>query len=79
MTGPHPSLPRSRGRVREGVCRKRRLIIELDGGQNAESLEGRHRDCALRALGYRVIRSWNTDVIENLDGVLQNLLSELDK
>jgi len=26
-----------------------------------------------------VIRIWNNDVIENLDGVLQNLLSELDK
>ena len=61
------------------VCRKRRLIIELDGGQHAESLEDRHRDRALRALGYRVIRIWNSDVIENLDGVLQNLLSELDK
>ena len=61
------------------VCRERRLIIELDGGQHAESLEDRHRDRALRALGYRVIRIWNSDVIENLDGVLQNLLSELDK
>ena len=61
------------------VCRKRRLIIELDGGQHAESLEDRHRDRALRALGYRVIRIWNNDVIENLDGVLRRLLSELDE
>jgi very-short-patch-repair endonuclease len=76
---PSLTLPRLRGRVREGVCRKRRLIIELHGGQHAESLEDRHRDRALRALGYRVIRIWNNDVIENLDGVLQNLLSELDK
>ena len=60
------------------VCRERRLIIELDGGQHAESLEDRHRDCALCALGYRVIRIWNNDVIENLDGVLQRLLSELE-
>jgi len=62
-----------------GGCRKRRLIVELDGGEHAQSLEDRRRDCALRALGYRVIRIWNNDVIENLDGVLQNLLSELDK
>jgi len=60
------------------VCRERRLIIELDGGQHAESLEDRHRDRALCALGYRVIRIWNNDVIENLDGVLQRLLSELE-
>jgi len=31
------------------------------------------------ALGYRVIRIWNNDVIENLDGVLETLLSELEK
>ena len=61
------------------VCRERRLIIELDGGQHADSPEDRHRDRTLCALGYRVIRIWNNDVIENLDGVLQRLLSELEK
>ena len=61
------------------VCRERRLIIELDGGQHAESPEDRHRDRTLCALGYRVLRIWNNDVIENLDGVLQRLLSELEK
>jgi very-short-patch-repair endonuclease len=61
------------------VCRERRLIIELDGGQHAESPKDRQRDRALCALGYRVTRIWNNDVIENLDGVLQRLLSELEK
>ena len=61
------------------VCRERRLIIELDGGQHAESREDRHRDRTLCTLGYRVIRIWNNDVIENLEGVLQRLLSELEK
>jgi very-short-patch-repair endonuclease len=46
------------------------LIVELDGGQHAESPKDRQRDRALCALGYRVIRIWNNDVIENLDGVL---------
>ena len=41
------------------VCRERRLIIELDSGQHAESPEDRHRDRTLCALGYRVIRIWN--------------------
>jgi very-short-patch-repair endonuclease len=61
------------------VCRERRLIVELDGGQHAESPKDRLRDHALCALGYRVIRIWNSEVIENLDGVLQRLLSELEK
>src|SRR5271166_6466101 len=61
------------------VCRERRLIVELDGGQHAERLEDKQRDSELAALGYRVIRVWNNDVIENLEGVLQMLLSALEK
>jgi very-short-patch-repair endonuclease len=61
------------------VCREQRLIIELDGGQHSDRPEDTRRDSELCALGYRVIRIWNNDVIENLDGVLQTLLSELEK
>jgi very-short-patch-repair endonuclease len=61
------------------ICRERRLIIELDGGQHLECPEDRQRDSTLCVLGYCVIRIWNNDVIENLDGVLQTLLCELEK
>jgi very-short-patch-repair endonuclease len=61
------------------VCREQRLIVELDGGHHAERTEDRRRDGELYALGYRVIRIWNNEVIENLDGALQTLLSELEK
>ena len=61
------------------VCRERHLIVELDGGQHSGRLEDEQRDRNLCALGYRVIRICNNDVIENLDGVLQTLLSELEK
>jgi very-short-patch-repair endonuclease len=61
------------------VCCERRLVVELDGGQHAESPNDTQRDRGLCALGYRMIRIWNNDVIENLDGVLQRLLSELEK
>ena len=53
------------------VCREQRLVIELDGGQ--------HSECPDDALGHRVIRIWNNDVVDNIDGVLQTLLSELEK
>jgi very-short-patch-repair endonuclease len=42
------------------VCRERRLIVELDGGQHSERREDRRRDSELRALGYRVIASGTT-------------------
>jgi very-short-patch-repair endonuclease len=50
------------------LCRDRHLIVELDGGQHSESTQDRQRDTELCALGYRVIRIWNNDVIDNLDG-----------
>jgi len=49
------------------VCRERRVIIELDGGQHSECPPDRQRHSELCALGYRVIRIWNNYVIENLD------------
>ena len=59
------------------ACRDRHLIVEVDGGRHAESTADRQRDNDLAALGYRVIRIWNNDVIGNIDGVLEMLLSEL--
>ena len=55
------------------------MIVELDGGQHADRLEDGQRDSELCALGYRVIRFWNNDVIDNLDGVLETLQSELER
>ena len=59
------------------ACREQHLIVELDGGQHADRAADRQRDSDLSARGYRVIRVWNNEVMENLDGVLQVLLSEL--
>ena len=59
------------------VCRDRRLVIEVNGGQHAERATDRSRDRDLNALGYRVVRVWNNEVIENMNGVLHYLLSEL--
>jgi very-short-patch-repair endonuclease len=59
------------------ACRDHHVIVEVDGGQHAESAADRQRDMELAALGYRVIRIWNNDVIENIAGVLEMLLFEL--
>jgi very-short-patch-repair endonuclease len=61
------------------VCRERRLIVEVDGGQHAESRSDRHRDADLTALGYRVVRLWNNEIVDNIEGVLQALFSQLQK
>jgi very-short-patch-repair endonuclease len=55
------------------VCLERGLIVELDGGQHAEQTRSydERRDAYLHRAGYRVLRIWNNEVIENIEGVLQ--------
>lgn len=53
------------------VCIAERLAIELDGGQHALQTEAdTRRTKRLAKFGYRVIRFWNNDVLENTEGVL---------
>jgi very-short-patch-repair endonuclease len=59
------------------VCREQRLIIEVDGGQHAESERDLVRDQWLRDHNYRILRFWNNDVIQNTDGVLQAIAEVL--
>ena len=60
------------------VCRERHLIVEVDGGQHADSTADAKRDAAMAKLGYRTIRVWNSDVLGNIEGVLEMLKSELE-
>ncbi len=54
------------------VCHDAKLIVEIDGGQHADRI-GQDADGTawLEAEGYRVLRFWNNEVFENLEGVLQ--------
>lgn len=56
------------------VCVKQRLIIEIDGGQHAEQIEyDQHRDDWLHSQGYTVLRFWNNEVMQHLEGVLEQI------
>ncbi|HEX3412155.1 MAG TPA: DUF559 domain-containing protein [Stellaceae bacterium] len=61
------------------ACPAAKLVIELDGGQHAlrtDAEERRSLEIAQR--GYRVIRFWNGDVMQNTRGVLETIHQELD-
>jgi very-short-patch-repair endonuclease len=57
------------------VCHGQKLIVELDGGQHAESKKDLERDRWLRSKGYRVLRFWNSDVLKSQTSVLESILS----
>jgi very-short-patch-repair endonuclease len=60
-------------------CVEQRLIVEIDGGQHADSQADQIRTEALQELGYRIVRFWNNDVLENIDGVIERLSTLLEE
>ena len=60
------------------ACVEARLIIEVDGGQHAAN---KHEDFKrteyLEEKGYRVLRFWNNEVLQNIEAVLYLILSSL--
>jgi very-short-patch-repair endonuclease len=67
------------GRIVDFACPRAKLAIELDGSQHAfrEAADYR-RTLELTHRGYRVLRFWNNDVLDNLDGVLETIRLTLD-
>jgi len=59
------------------ACRERRLIVEVDGGQHADNQDDVVRDRWLTEHRYRVLRFWNNDVVQNIDGVLETIAAAL--
>lgn len=58
--------------IADFVCLDLKLIIELDGGQHASQIDyDNQRSLFLEQRGFKVIRFWNNDVIENTVGVLE--------
>jgi very-short-patch-repair endonuclease len=73
-------VPRE-GFVVDFACLKSRLVIEIDGAQHGEpghSMRDAERDARLKAAGFRVLRFWNNEVNENLDGVVETIYREAE-
>jgi very-short-patch-repair endonuclease len=62
------------GFIADFLCDEAKLVIELDGSQHAENENDVTRTAALNAAGFEVLRFWNNEVVETLDGVLQRIV-----
>ena len=61
-------------------CPAENLIIEVDGGQHGErktTEEDARRTGWLERRGYRVLRFWNNQVLQETDSVLDTILAAL--
>ncbi|WP_374299827.1 endonuclease domain-containing protein [Ferrovibrio sp.] len=59
------------------ACIERRLAVEVDGGQHADTNSDRQRTAWLEAQGWQVIRFWNSDVLSNPEEVTARIAEML--
>lgn len=72
----HPIAPY----VVDFYCDELRLVIELDGGQHAENVEyDEERTAHFKRSKIDVVRFWNNDVLENIEGVIDSLTPALSQ
>ena len=54
------------------VCLERMLVLEIDGAQHGEKVQkDETRTAYIEGEGFRVLRFWNSEILENLEGVLE--------
>lgn len=66
--------------VADFCCPKKRLIVELDGGQHNDQesrIYDEDRTKYLEAFGMKVLRFWNGDVLKNFENVIELIWKEL--
>jgi very-short-patch-repair endonuclease len=67
--------------IADFYCSSRRLVIEIDGDSHFDAEAERYdaaRTASLRALGVRVVRFTNRDLIEAFEGVCAEIRKALD-
>src|SRR6516162_1314410 len=68
------------GFIADFVCHEARLIVEIDGGQHDPSSGAEaSRARFLEAEGYRVLRFWNNEVLDNPEGVRAAIAESLQR
>ena len=60
------------------LCRKRRLVVEIDGSQHVDNAYDRMRDDYMRGAGFSVIRFWSGDALRQRNVVCETILAALD-
>jgi very-short-patch-repair endonuclease len=64
--------------IADFACIEQKIVIELDGGQHQEQIDyDEQRTASLQAQGWHVLRFWNNDILNNLDGVLTTIAEKL--
>ena len=64
--------------IADFACIDKSLVIELDGGQHQDQVAyDEQRTAFMVQQGWQVLRFWNNDVLNNLEGVLMKAIDFL--
>ena len=58
-------------------CSEKKLIIEIDGSQHINNIADISRTEYLNKLGFKVLRFWDNEINNNIEGVLLKILENL--
>ena len=61
--------------IADFVCIERKLIVEVDGSQHAESEYDHKRDAKLKAQGFTILRFWNDDALKEINSVCDTIIA----
>ncbi len=64
--------------IADFCCLEKRLIVEIDGSEHFESIHDFIRDKYVENLGFRILRIWNNEINNNLNGVIEKILELLN-
>ena len=59
------------------ACLAAKLVVEADGGQHDPKGADRQRDALIRARGWRILRFWNDEIMQNPEHVIERILAAL--
>jgi very-short-patch-repair endonuclease len=59
-------------------CRAAKLVVEVDGSQQADSARDAVRDAHLTGLGYRILRFWNHEIFREMEVVKDTILAGIE-
>jgi len=60
------------------VCLEIKLIIEVDGGQHSGDIRDEIRDSWLSGEGFKILRYWNNQVLNETEAVVEDILRNTD-
>lgn len=65
--------------VLDFVCFEYKIIVEADGSQHLNSPTDKVRDEFFASQGFRILRFWNSEIRNNLEGVLTIIKNAVDE